>query len=107
MRYTWDEMVEVDCLFRALEEGVRILYAPDLLADQLEAYLARCVKQEKRAACAAGLAKLRAESRDKLAALCAGKTDWLYVTARDDATFELILKEAGRTPPARKKGGKG
>jgi hypothetical protein len=105
MLYTWDEMVEVDCLFKALQEGARIIYAPDLLADQLEAYVARCVEQGKKAACAAGLAKLRTEPRDKLAAMCAGKTDWLCVTAGDDATFELILKDepAGRTPPAKGK----
>lgn len=71
--YTWDEMVEVDCLLSALKEGLKhecVIFSPESVADVLEAIAPRIVKPDRIDAFRAGLAKLRGESPVNLSAWC-------------------------------------
>jgi hypothetical protein len=97
--YSWDEMVEVDCLLGSAKEalaGECVLFSPGSVADVLAAIAPRVVRPDRMAAFAAGLAKLRQEPQEMLAAWVAGQADWLNCgTAAGGApgeAYKLILK---------------
>jgi hypothetical protein len=89
--YTWDEMVELDCLFECLKVA-HVVYSPATLADILAANAPRIVQPEKMPAFEAGLAKLRQEPEEKLTAWLAKRADWFR---RGDDELELSWVEEG------------
>jgi hypothetical protein len=96
--YSWDEMVEVDCLFGSAKEAWAdrecFIWVPEWLADELEAVAPRVIADPVRlAACNSGLEKLRREPPKLLSAYCAGDTTWVRLADREGAEeFKLIRK---------------
>jgi hypothetical protein len=88
MAYTWEEFVELDCLFEALRETASEVFTAATLADQLAGAVG-AVRPENRPAFASGLAKLRQESPAMLSAWVAGKASWKRTADPNEKTFEL------------------